>query len=1034
MNRNTFGIGLFLFIVVLGSHLAHSATITWTNTSGGNWSVAANWSPNQVPTNTDNVLITTPGTYTVTLDVVNSGIGTNANTLTLGAGGSSGVQSFLMPYLSSGSVLIVSSQVLVTNGGVLLVTNGDVLANSVQIDRGGVFNGSGETISSINLIQGTSLIVANGGVMNSVHGTFIESVIVVTNSGVINANNDTFGTTFGTVAVAQGGIMNAVDAYFNRGLMVSQGGVLNLLPSESPQTTVHWYSSVSDWIINSGTISATNSALNFYNVGLSNLLGGVIKLQGGSTVGVNGSGTLINQGSLTESAGLGCTINMGNFDNTLGTITNLTGTLVLGTYQTNLAGVYYAAGGATIQFNAVNDGVNFITPGTPLVLAGSGQYQFISGNLYYPANAISNLALLGTTLKLGSGFQGGAITNLSLNGMALSNTLPVTGLFAATNSGIHGNFTIANGGVFTGNNFATYGNIAVAPGGVFNANGGGSQAVANGGVLNVGGQFVLSGPLTNNGTINLTNAAIDLASTGIINQPGGTINFRGNGAGIFWTGNGAEYFINQGLVLENAPGGTNTINLLQKLNLAQGTITNLAGTLVLENFQTNLTGTFFTAPGATTQLIGGAITNPVAPGTPLVFAGGGQNQFGAGCLLLPTDIIPGLVLLHGTLELGASFQGGAITNLAISGMTLTNSFPIKGTFIATNYSQLYGNFTVASGGVFDCYGADLYGNLTVTNGGLVNVAGEGGYMGAFNYPSGALLIAAGATMNIIGSVFFFSGPLTNAGSINITYAPNLLIPVPYSGVFSYNDGGGIYSGGVLNQASGLINLASDSAEVGTQGGGYEYLINQGRITKTAGSNYSFVFAPLTTNSGAITVQSGFIAMRPFASQSGGSLNARLNSATDYGSFIITTTGPALTGTQALAGAFNVTLNNGYVPTPGTSFNVLSYGAYTGGFASLGLPAAVSWLSSYGSTNFTLLVGSPKPQFGTFNQAGTNLIFNGLGGSPGSNYVVLASTNLALPLANWSALITNIFDVSGQFHYTNHVSPAKPRQFFIFKLP
>ena len=190
MNRNTFGIGLFLFIVVLGSHLAHSATITWTNTSGGNWSVAANWSPNQVPTNTDNVLITTPGTYTVTLDVVNSGIGTNANTLTLGAGGSSGVHSFLMPYLSSGSVLIVSSQVLVTNGGVLLVTNGDVLANNVQIDRGGVFNGSGETISSINLIQGTSLIVANGGVMNSVHGTFIESVIVVTNSGVINANND----------------------------------------------------------------------------------------------------------------------------------------------------------------------------------------------------------------------------------------------------------------------------------------------------------------------------------------------------------------------------------------------------------------------------------------------------------------------------------------------------------------------------------------------------------------------------------------------------------------------------------------------------------------------------------------------------------------------------------------------------------------------------------------------------------------------------------------------------------------------------
>jgi hypothetical protein len=49
-------------------------------------------------------------------------------------------------------------------------------------------------------------------------------------------------------------------------------------------------------------------------------------------------------------------------------------------------------------------------------------------------------------------------------------------------------------------------------------------------------------------------------------------------------------------------------------------------------------------------------------------------------------------------------------------------------------------------------------------------------------------------------------------------------------------------------------------------------------------------------------------------------------------------------------------------------------------------------------------------------------------------MVLTSTNLTLPLINWLPLTTNIFDVSGQFHYTNPVSPAKPRQFFIFKLP
>lgn len=42
--------------------------IAWTNQAGGNWSVAANWSPNQVPAATDNVFLTNAGNYTVTLN------------------------------------------------------------------------------------------------------------------------------------------------------------------------------------------------------------------------------------------------------------------------------------------------------------------------------------------------------------------------------------------------------------------------------------------------------------------------------------------------------------------------------------------------------------------------------------------------------------------------------------------------------------------------------------------------------------------------------------------------------------------------------------------------------------------------------------------------------------------------------------------------------------------------------------------------------------------------------------------------------
>lgn len=35
-----------------------AAEVVWTNTAGGNWNTAANWSPNQVPTAAENASIT----------------------------------------------------------------------------------------------------------------------------------------------------------------------------------------------------------------------------------------------------------------------------------------------------------------------------------------------------------------------------------------------------------------------------------------------------------------------------------------------------------------------------------------------------------------------------------------------------------------------------------------------------------------------------------------------------------------------------------------------------------------------------------------------------------------------------------------------------------------------------------------------------------------------------------------------------------------------------------------------------------------
>jgi len=1013
---------------------ADAATITWTNTAGGNWSVANNWSSHQVPASTNDVLITTPGTYAVVVDtpviIANLTLGTG--------GGGSGVQSLYA-----------------TNAAVYL----DV-TNSLLVTGGGAFTAGADSMS----VDAATMTVASGGVLtlNTFHTDFYFGVnLVVTNGGVVFASGFPFAgcctsaSTFGgPVRVENGGLLVAnginVGGFAGSWFSVGHGGVLTGSGGFAALT-------------NAGTINLTNTSI---HADLLNQPGGVVNLAGGAGISGNsfGGNYFTNLGAITASGGSPNTINAADFENSQGTVTNLSGVLSMGTLM-NLTGTYYAAAGATNQFAAINDGTNFAVAGTPLVLAGPGQFQFSSGDLYLPANVVPNLTMQGGQLQLGAGFQSGTITNLTLTGITLlSNSLPITGSFSATNnSTIEGDSIVASGGRFTAVNFYSQGFIRVNSGGIFTASEltiGAPLLVAAGGVANLAADISVSAPCTNSGTINLSNATVSVVNNlgyrlgSIFNLAGGAMNFLGDGSSIFYN-NGPEYFINQGSLVFNSPLGTNSINFLN-LNLSQGTVTNLAGTAILRVFQTNLVGTYYAAAGATIQFKNSnvdfvndydfnTVTNFATPGTPFVLNGGGQFQFAGGNLYLPANVPPHLSLVGGILKLGPNFQGGAITNLTFAGFLLTNSlaaaFPITGTLTVSNcggndrfisYNQtlptgVWGNFTVASGGQLNASVSDLHGAVTVANGGLMTVV-----QGVTVESDGSLTVANGGRLNISGGGLSLYSLLTNAGTINVSNPP-----VSFeSGIFIDNDGSANYQGGLVNQATGLINLAGDYTALLSGGGGYEYLVNQGHITKLSGTtNYSLLLVPFITNSGAITVQSGIMGMRPLVTQAGGSLNVVLNSATNYGSFIATSAGLSpLTGTQTLAGAFNATLANGYLPTNGTAFNVLSYGAFTGNFASLGLPSAVSWQPTYGSTNFILVVGSPKPRFGTYNVAGTNLIFDGIGGSPGSNYIILVSTNLTLPLPNWSVLTTNTFDGSGQFHYTNHVSPAKSRQFFIFKLP
>jgi len=79
----------------------------------------------------------------------------------------------------------------------------------------------------------------------------------------------------------------------------------------------------------------------------------------------------------------------------------------------------------------------------------------------------------------------------------------------------------------------------------------------------------------------------------------------------------------------------------------------------------------------------------------------------------------------------------------------------------------------------------------------------------------------------------------------------------------------------------------------------------------------------------------------------------------------------------------------------------------------------------------LLVGlaPPFPVVNRVAWAGDNLIFSGTNGTAVGGYAVLMAAELALPLADWTALATNVFDANGNFQGTNPVVPGMGQRFF-----
>ena len=1130
--NQTLAAQLGAILILITTSWADGAVLTWTNISGGNWSNPANWSPHQVPTNVDTALITLPGTYVVNYDFTN--YVTTDNDLpsvaefTLGAGvNGGGTQTLLVSfpppntYGESGE-LLVNNELLVTNGGVLQITNGFVYAKSLTIDKGGALNGVGEYVSG-------NWLVENGGSVKSMVSYF-AGVIVVTNNGSIvdTGQEGNKSTTFGPTTIERGGTLSISNSYpSSGGFTIGPGGTINIVAGA---LTLY------DPMNNAGTVNLTNGTLGLFGyddvaaagVGsLNNLSGGIINLQGASLisgVGENGTnGWLTNSGTILASGSN--TISLSAYipfdppypvlttppvlDNTHGTITNFSGTLTIGAFNTNIsAGVYYGGPATVTKFSGGNVVISagygyngyIVTPcefDPATLLEGPGQFEFAVGGLYLPGSVPHNFTVTSspngvTTLELGPGFQGGTITNLALAGdsnegqvygdvltLLNTNNQTVSGTFNITNAGVITNLIVTSGGIINAGG-ASLAGVTITAGGRLNASNTvvGTGSIAHGGTVNfVGGTSIIDYSFTNSGIVNISNSVVDLYYGGILNQSGGVINLIAVAQIV--ASLPADYLINQGIIVNNGNAGiTNGIygtwNLtggpyysgLFNFNTSQGVITNLSGILLLPGFQTNLTGAFYTAAGALTQF-GAAGSNFTQINSGLQLSGPGQNQFIAGNLYLPNNTVSNLALAGGILEIGPSFQGGAITNLTLGGTILTNTssgttvvsgpFTIineGGSYYVTNDGEtfsvsypggLYGNYLVISNGDLALNNSAAYGAVAMTNGGTANLIGailngpvtmeKGGQLNGIGYSEfyAPLTVQPGGTLNYgkddFNEYLYVNSTFTNAGTLNLTNTE----------IYIYNDGSATYSGSFVNQSGAIFNVRDTNGDTFIYGSGATAsFVNAGTINYEAGP-VMLINTAAGTNSGSINNESGagIYLCGQWTLLPSSSLNISLFGPTNYGSFYFSTnlpegpTQPAQ-GNIDLAGTFNVTLGDGYVPGPGTSFDVLTYGSASDGLSGINLPAAVKWQSVLGATNLELTVSGSALEFTTHTRTGNNLIFSGTGGTPAAQYYILASTNLALPLADWTRLATNKFDANGNFSYTNGVGKNTPREFFILK--
>jgi len=96
------------------------------------------------------------------------------------------------------------------------------------------------------------------------------------------------------------------------------------------------------------------------------------------------------------------------------------------------------------------------------------------------------------------------------------------------------------------------------------------------------------------------------------------------------------------------------------------------------------------------------------------------------------------------------------------------------------------------------------------------------------------------------------------------------------------------------------------------------------------------------------------------------------------------------------------------------------------------PSGENGWSGYSEIQVFGVASTPVLQVTSSKVSGGNLILTGTGGTAGSGYSVLSTTNVASPL--WSTNTTGVFDGNGGFSNAIPINHSEPKRFFRFRTP